>query len=148
MLRLLEITYSNDKETPALYDSFADETALTAEFDTKLGQAMKSDAVKAELLVAFAQTGQIIAQGYVSHDDTVSLSPRLVWVSVSDGVESADQSKKTNVEELSADFYIKRGSAKKNKDIDAITILGVDGKSVTINDYWSRPAQPQEEVGE
>ena len=147
MFRLLEITYT-DKEVPALYDNFADETALTAEFDTKLGQAMKSEAIKAELLVAFDEKGKIYAQSFTSKEDSISLSPRLVWVSVSDGVESADQSKKTSVEELKADFYIKRGSAKKNVDVSTIAILGIDGKAVIINDYWSRPAQPQEEVGE
>ena len=67
-----------------------------------------------------------------------------MWVSVSDGVESADQSKKTSIDELNADFYIKRGSAKKNVDISTIAILGIDGKAVIINDYWYRPAQAEQ----
>ena len=145
MLRLLEVTLANDKESAAIYDNFADETALTAEFDTKLGAAMKADAFKAELLVAFAQTGQIIAQAYTSKGDEYSLSPRMVWVEVKNGVESADQSKKADMNTLEADFYIKRGTAKKDSTVDAITILGVDGKSVIIDDYWSRPIEPVEE---
>ena len=139
MLRLLEVTLANDKESAAIYDSFADETALTAEFDTKLGAAMKADAFKAELLVAFAQTGQIIAQAYTSKGDEYSLSPRMVWVEVKNGVESADQSKKTDMNTLEADFYTKRGTAKKDSTVDAITIIGVDGKAVVIDDYWARP---------
>lgn len=150
MLRLLEVTYTNGKESVALYptdgqEPFKDETALSAEFDTKMGAAMKADAFKAELLVAFAQTGQIIAQGYHTKDETISLSPRMIWVEVKNGAESADQSKKDNMNALEADFYTKRGSAKKDPTVDAITILGVDGKSVVINDYWSRPIESVEE---
>lgn len=139
MLRLLEVTLANDKESAAIYDNFADETALTAEFDTKLGAAMKADAFKAELLVAFAQTGQIIAQAYTSKGDEYSLSPRMIWVEVKNGVETANQAKKDDMNTLEADFYIKRGTAKKDSTVDAITILGVDGKAVVIDDYWARP---------
>lgn len=148
MLYLLEVTFTNAKETAAIYDNFADETALLAEYESKLGAAMKADAFKAELLVAFAQTGQILAQAYTSKGDEYSLSPRMIWVQVSDGVETADQSKKADMNTLEADYHSKKGSAMKNVDIDAITILGVDGKSVVINDYWSRPieyVEPQEQ---
>jgi hypothetical protein len=139
MLRLLEITYTNDKESVSLYDNYADETALSAAFDTKLGQAIKADAYKAELLVAFAQTGQILAQSYHTKDDTIELSPRLVWVNVSNGTETADQKKESTLLDLEGDFYAKRGAAKADDSIDAITLIGVDGKSVIVNDYWSRP---------
>lgn len=144
MLRLLEITYTNDKESAALYDNYADKTALSAAFDTKLGQAIKSDAYKAELLVAFAQTGQIIDQAYHTKDDSIALSPRLVSVIVTDGAETADQKKENTLLDLEGDFYTKRGTAKADSDVDAITLIGIDGKSVIINDYWARPIEPTE----
>lgn len=142
MFRLLEITLT-DKETSAIYDNFADETSLTAEFDTKMGAAMKADAYKAELLIAFDNTGKIYAQGFTSKGDEYTLSPRLIWVTATNEGETANQSKKDSVEILEADFYSKRGSAKKNADVLAILNLGVDGKSVVINDYWVRPIEPE-----
>lgn len=142
MFRLLEITLT-DKETSAIYDNFADETALTAEFDTKMGAAIKADAYKAELLIAFDNTGKIYAQGFTSKGDEYTLSPRLIWVTATNEGETANQSKKDSVEILEADFYSKRGSAKKNADVLAILNLGVDGKSVVINDYWVRPIEPE-----
>lgn len=142
MFRLLEITLT-DKETSAIYDNFADETALTAEFDTKMGAAMKADAYKAELLIAFDNTGKIYAQGFTSKGDEYTLSPRLIWVTATNEGETANQSKKDSVEILEADFYSKRGSAKKNADVLAILNLGVDGKSVVINDYWVRSIEPE-----
>ena len=145
MLRLLEVTYENNKESVALYDNYVDETALSAAFDTKLGQHIKSEDCKAELLVAFAQTGLIINQAYHTKDETIELSPRLVWVTVSDGVETADQKKEDNLTALEGDFYTKRGAAKSDTNIDAITLIGVDGKAVITNDYWSRPISPVEE---
>ena len=151
MFRLLEVTYSNNKETPALYDDFADETALTAEFDTKMGAAMKAEAYKAELLVAFDSTGRIYAQGYHSKDDSVSLSPRLVWVTVDSNGEISEQTKENDLNALEADKFSKRGSAKKKADVKAILLLGIDGKGVYSNDYWARPiepVEPQEEVEE
>ena len=137
MLYLFELTLT-DKESAAIYN-YSDETALTADFDTKFGQAMKSDTYNAELLVAFSQAGEIIAQGYTSKSDEYALSPRLVWVNATDGEETADQKKCTDAENLEAEFYIKRGSAKKNADISAITLIGMDGKAVAISDYWARP---------
>lgn len=149
MYRLLEVTYTNDKETAAIYDNFADETALTAEFDTKMGQAIRAEAYKAELLVAFDETGRVYAQGFDSKDDTITLSPRLVWVSNDNDGETANQKKCNDMNDLKAEFYIKRGSAKKNADTKAFALVGVNGQKVVITDYWARPVEevePQEEV--
>lgn len=150
MLRLLEITYSNDKESAALYDGFVDVTALTADFDTKIGAAMKAEAYKAEMLVAFDEKGKIYAQGYDSKDDTVTLSPRLVWVTADNSGESANQTKENDLNSLKADMYTKRGSAKKNADVKSIALIGIDGKGyVAFSEYWSRPIvepEPQEQA--
>ena len=149
MLRLLEVTYTNDKETAAIYPTegqtpFADETALTAEFDTKMGAAMKAEAYKAELLVAFDTTGIIYAQGYDSKDETISLSHRLVWVTADDNGEIANQTKENDMKAVEADIYSKRGSAKKNASIKEILLLGIDGKEVKIDSHWVRPIEPVE----
>ena len=93
MLRLLEITYTNDKESAALYDGFADVTALTADFDTKMGAAIKADAYKAEYLLAFDDEGNIYSEGYDSKDSEVTLNPRLVFVTKTAEGATANQSK-------------------------------------------------------
>lgn len=144
MLRLLEVTYSNDKESAALYDGFADVTALTADFDTKMGAAIKADAYKAELLVAFDDNCKIYASGYHSKDESVSLSPRLVWVTQDNNEETANQSKENDMNALEGDFFTKRGSAKKNVDVKAITLIGVNGKGIDTRycDHWVRPIEP------
>ena len=151
MFYLLEATYTNNKESAALYpvegaEPFANETELTAEFDTKMGAAVKADAFKAELLVAFDSTGKVYAQGYHSKDESVSLSPRLVWVTTDNNGETANQSKANSMTVLEGDFYSKRGAAKKNADVKAIMLMGITGKAISYNctDYWARPIEPVE----
>jgi len=144
MYRLLEVTYTNDKESAAIYDNFADETALVAEYETKLGAAMKAEAFKAELLVAFDHTGKIYAQGYTSKGEEYTLSPRLIWVQATEEGETADQAKKDTVDLLEADYHVKKGASMKNAAIKAILLMGVDGMAVTIDDYWVRPIETAE----
>ena len=143
-LYLLEITYT-DKESVAIYDNFADELALSAEFDTKLGAAMKADAYKGEVLVAFDNTGKIIDSAFHYKDDVaVSISDRLVWVTNTNGTESQNQKKCNSLNELEGDAYSKRGAAKKNTNVSAHLNLGVTGSAIVLNDYWERPVEPTE----
>lgn len=135
MLTLLEATYT-DKETVALYTNFDTETAILAEFETKLGQAMKAEAYKAELLIAFDHTGRILAQGS-DFKEEVTFSPRLIWVeSTANGEGEPNQGRKADAKTLVADYHIKKGSAMKNATIKGILLLGIDNTSVIINDYW------------
>lgn len=149
MFYLLEATYTNNKESVALYpvegaEPFANETELTAEFDTKMGAAIKAEAFKAELLVAFDHTGKIYSQGYHTKDSEIALSPRLVSVKATEEGETANQYKETDMNILEGDFYSKRGAAKKDENVKAIMLMGINGKSVTVDDYWVRPIEPVE----
>lgn len=140
MYILLEATYT-DKESVAIYTNFATENDILAEYETKLGQAMKAEAYKGEMLIAFDHTGKILAQGSTFKEE-VSFSPRLIWVqSTAQGEGEPNQSKKTDSNELIADYHIKKGSAMKNSDIKAILLLGLENTSVVINDYYVRPIE-------
>ena len=137
MYRLLEVTLT-DKESPAIYDAYADKTAMMADFETKTGQAMKADAFHAELLVAFDSVGNIYNQKLISKGEEYTLSPRMVFVQTKNGTETADQAKKADANTLEADYHIKKGSAMADNTISQIFIMGFDGKEISINDFWMR----------
>lgn len=137
MYRLLEVTLT-DKESVAIYDNFVDEIAMLANFETKLGQAMKSDACHAELIVAFDSVGNIYNQKLICKGEEYTLSPRMVWVQIKDGTESADQGKKADANTLEADYHIKKGSAMADNTISQIYIMGFDGEEISISDFWMR----------
>ena len=145
MLYLLEATYT-DKESQALYDTYSDETALIGAVETKLGQAMKSEAIKAEVLVAFDSTGKIYSQQYHSKDGSVSLSPRLVWIVTDAQGESANLQKYDTALEAEANYHLKRGTAMGNADVKAILTMTVNGSfpCVGLKELWSRPAQAEQ----
>ena len=142
MYRLLEVTLT-DKESPAIYDSYADKTAMLADFETKTGQAMKADAFHAELLVAFDSVGNIYNQKLISKGEEYTLSPRMIFVQTKNGTETADQAKKADVNTLEADYHIKKGSAMADNTISQIYIMGFDGEEISISDFWMRN-QPEE----
>lgn len=151
MLYLLEITYT-DKETTAIYKDFADELALSAEFDTKLGQAMKADSYLGEVLVAFDSTGKIINSAFHYKDGVEApISDYLVTVTRTAVEETYNRIKETDLNDLQGDVFVKRGAAKKNADVLAILNLGVTSGAIVVNDYWVRPievVEPQAEQGE
>ena len=146
MLRLLEITLTNGKESVALYpaegsEPYADGVALMSDFETKIGQAMKADAYKAEFLLAFDNDGHIYGQKYISKGEEYTLSPRLIWAQTKNSIESADQSKKDDTTILEADYHIKKGSAMADTTISKILLIGFDGVQTPIIDYWKRPTE-------
>lgn len=138
MFILLEATYT-DKESVALYNNYASENDLLADFETKLGQAMKAEAYKGEILIAFDHTGKIYATGKDIKDEEITFSPRLIWVqSTAEGEGEPNQSKKSSVKEATADYHIKKGSAMKNTNVKGILNLVFDGNGVVVKDYWVR----------
>jgi hypothetical protein len=149
MYRLLEITYTNDKESVALYptegqESFQNETELIAEYETKLGGAIDTDTYKAELLVAFDHTGKIYAQEYHTKDASIVLSPRLVTVEATQTGEVADQSKKDSELKLEAAHHNKKGADMKDKSIKAVLLMDIANNTVSKNEYWVRPIEVTE----
>lgn len=151
MLYLLEITYT-DKESVAIYNDFVDELALSAQFDKKIGTAMKAQAYLGEVLVAFDSTGKIIDSVFHYKDNVeAAISDRLIWVKNTNGTETFTQKKCDSLTELQGEAYSQRGAAKDNADVLAILNLGVTSGAIVVNDYWERPiepVEPQEEVEE
>ena len=144
MLYLLEITYT-DKESVAIYDNFADELALSAEFDTKLGQAMKADAYLGEVLVAFDDTGKIIDSAFHYKDNVEApISNRLVTVTRTAEGETFNQKAEATINDMQGDAYVKRGAAKKNENTLAILNLGITSGAILVNDYWAREVEVPE----
>lgn len=142
MLYLLEITYT-DKESVAIYNDFADELSLSAEFDIKLGAAMKAQAYNGEVLVAFDSTGKIINSAFHYKDGVEApISDRLVTVKDTSGTETFNQKKVTDLNEMQGEAYSQRGAAKKNENVLAILNLGVTSGAIVVNDYWARPIGP------
>lgn len=137
MYRLLEVTLT-DKESVAIYDTYADKTAMLADFETKTGQAMKADAFHAELLVAFDSVGNIYNQTVISKGEEYSLSPRMLWVQTKNGEETVEHSKKADANTLEADYHIKKGSAMADNTISQIYIMGFDGEEISISNFWMR----------
>ena len=141
MLYLLEITYT-DKESTAIYKDFADELALSAEFDTKLGQAMKADSYLGEVLVAFDSTGKIIDSAFHYKDGVEApISDYLVTVTRTAVEETYIRTKETDLNDMQGDAYVKRGAAKKNESVLAILNLGVTSGAIVVNDYWAREVE-------
>jgi len=149
MYRLLEITYTNDKESVALYptegqEPFQNETELIAEYETKLGGAIDADTYKAELLVAFDHTGKIYAQEYHTKDTSIVLSPRLVTVEAKQTGEVANQSKKDSELALEAAHHKKKGADMKDKSIKAVLLMDIANNAISKNEYWVRTIEPTE----
>lgn len=143
-LYLFEATYT-DKESVAIYDNFTDELALSAEFDTKLGQAMKADAFLGEVLVAFDSAGRIIDSAFHYKDGVEApISNRLITVARTVEGETFNQKAESTINAMQGDAYEKRGAAKKNKNTLAILNLGITSGAILVNDYWARPIEAPE----
>lgn len=151
MFYLLEAKYT-DNEAQALYSNYTTQIELLSAVETKLGQQMKDNACKAELLVAFDNTGWIYKQAYHSKDDSIALSPRLVWIPADSEGEHPNMQKYDTEVEAEAYYHIRRGDAMNpSSNVDAILTMTIGNKGVTMNEYWKKPVEPvepQEEVEE
>lgn len=149
MYYLLEVTYT-DKESQALYNTYETETALVGAVETKLGQAMKSEAMKVELLIAFDHTGHIYAQEYHTKDSEIVLSNRLVWITADSEGEQHNIQKYNTALEAEANYHLKRGSAMTGDTTMAILTMIVNSMGVGMKDYWVRPifVEPEEVIEE
>ena len=139
MLYLVEVTYT-DKESQSLYSAYESENDLLGAVETKLGQAMKSEATKVEYLLAFDQTGKIFAEEYHTKDTSIILSNRLVWVTADSNGETPNMQKYDSALEAEANYHIKRGSAMSNNDVQAILAMTINAAGVVLNSYYVKPA--------
>lgn len=160
MLHLLEVTYTNNKESVAIYptedqEPYANETELWSAFETKLGQAEAAEAYKAEMLIGFDSTGRILERrnedvvkrtiAYHTKDNTITLSSRLVTVLNTNQCEVANQSKKENRTILDADCHKFMGAAMANVNAKSCCVMGIeDGANLYYKDYWYREVETPE----
>ena len=160
MFRLIEITRISDTESQAILD-FESEIEASGELHSKLGAAMKAETYQAELLLLLNNIGEIVESG--SHFKTYEveeeietdggetetitteveyeLSPRLIEIKVTDS-EAANMSKYNTTFDVTANYHTKLGAAKKNADVRAEMLRGIDGKGNQVEyTYWVRPIE-------
>lgn len=151
MYRLYECVYDT-KENVAIYptatqEPFADELALRAEYETKLGADMKADAYKAGFLIAFDDDGNIYAnESFIKED--VSLGYRLITVTTKNDVTTPNQTPCANLTTTKGEYHAKRGAAMKDSAISSILEIGINGLDIIegLKSKWVRPTEPSKEV--
>jgi hypothetical protein len=144
-LYLLEAKYTTE-EKQALYSDYETETELISAVETKLGQQMKDNGCKVELLIAFDGVGNILAQHYHTKDETIELSNRLVWVTTDSQGEHPQMQKYDTADEAESYYHIRRGEAMDNEHTDVKTFFRmiINGSYVGLHDYWMRPVEAPE----
>lgn len=137
MFRLIQIVKntSDEKEVQSTYE-YEDGIEAKGEYETKLGNAMKSDLYSAVLMILLDNEGDIVDLCKVG--DHI-FQPRLYEVKVTNE-EVATLSKYESVAEVSANFHSKWGAAIKNNNVKAEMLRGFDGDGMLIEfTYWVRP---------
>lgn len=137
MFRLIQIVKntSDEKEVQSTYD-YEDRIEAKGEYETKLGNNMKSDLYTAVLMILLDNEGDIVDKCKVG--DHV-FQPRLFEVKVTNE-EVATLAKYDSAAEVSANFHSKWGAAIKNNNVRAEMLRGFDGNGGTIEfTYWVRP---------
>jgi hypothetical protein len=156
MFRLIQIVKntSDEKEVQSTYD-YEDRIEAKGEYETKLGNNMKSDLYSAVLMILLDNEGDIVdkckydkpvepapsEEGEEEQQEDVkySFQPRLFEVKVTNE-EIATLSKYDSTDEVSANFHSKWGAAIKNNQVRAEMLRGFDGNGGTIEfTYWVRP---------
>lgn len=146
MFRLVEIVKaaSDGKESQACYP-FNFEVDCKGEYETKLGQAMKSDLYSAFCYIFIDSDGDILGSAFYASSDEEVISPRLLEVRfVGDGEEREVQnlSKYSTMREAEANYHSKFGSDIKNSEVDGVMlcIIGERGEVSNLT-YWVRPLE-------
>lgn len=155
MFRLIQIVKntSDEKEVQSTYE-YEDGIEAKGEYETKLGNAMKSDLYSDVLMILLDNEGDIVDK--CKYDKPVeptpseegeepqeavkySFKPRLFEVKVTNE-EVATLSKYDSIDEVSANFHVKFGAAIKNAQVKAEMLRGFDGEGNPIKfTYWVRP---------
>lgn len=145
MLRLLEITFADNKESQAIY-SYDTMDALEGSFETKLGQAMLNSTD--ELLIGLNNVGVVIFSGKVG--EHVFL-PRLyeAKTTTASSEEAVDLAKYDDENTAHARFHTKKGAAINSGTCTQEVLYGFDGNGNYL-DYchWMPKPSPVESVSE
>ena len=154
MFRLIQIVKntSDEKEVQSIYE-YEDGIEAKGEYETKLGNNMKSDLYTAVLMILLDNDGDIVdkckydkpveptpsEEGEEPQADVkYSFLPRLFEVKVTNE-EVATLAKYDSVAEVSANFHSKWGAAIKNNKVRAEMLRGFDGEGNSIEfTYWVR----------
>lgn len=141
MLRLVEITFTNDKETQAIYP-YEDRISLEAAYETKLGQAMLSNTD--ELLIALDNIGKVVIgsndASLASKVGSHSFAPRLYEAKTTD-TEEVDITKYDEEATLHARFHTKKGAAMNNADVKQEVLVGFVNTNIVEYCQWVRPIE-------
>lgn len=157
MFRLIQIVKntSDEKEVQSTYE-YEDGIEAKGEYETKLGNAMKSDLYSAVLMILLDNEGDVVdkckydkpvepepseeqEEDQPKEDVKYMFAPRLFEVKVTNE-EVATLAKYDTVAEVSANFHTKWGAAIKNNNVRAEMLRGFDGNGGQIEfTYWVRP---------
>lgn len=136
MYRLIELNYTGDKESQALYP-FETKDALEGEYEDKLGTNMLANIDC--ILIGVDNIGTVLFSAKTGEHE---FSPRL-YEAKTTIEEAVDLSKYDTVEMASARFHKKKGAAIKDDTCKQEVLLAIDGNA-GIFEYchWVRSAEP------
>lgn len=135
MFRLIELSYTNDKEAQAIYP-FETKDALEGEYEDKLGTNMLANTDC--ILIGVDNIGTVLFSAKTGEHE---FSPRLYEAKYTTE-EAVDLSKQDTVETASGRFHKKKGAAIKSADCKQEVLLAFDGNaSVFEYCHWVRTAE-------
>lgn len=136
MYRLIELTYSDNKEEQAIYP-FKTNDALEGEYESKLGTNMESNIDC--ILIGLDNIGTVLFSAKVGEHE---FSPRLYEAKYTTD-EAIDLAKYDTVELASARFHKKKGTAIKDNTCKQKVLVAFDGNgSVFESCHWVRTIEP------
>jgi len=161
MYRIIDLTYSGDKEGQAYYN-YESLTQAMGAFESKIGSYLKSDAIVASIVMVLDNVGNVVtANGNtLFHTKGVGIvdpveegeeptgyefKPRLIEINTFDsGEETMDISKYDTDALVEANFHSKWGAAIQNGSMRAKMLKGINGTGgQTCYTYWVRPIEEE-----
>ena len=138
MYRLIELNYTADKESQALYP-FETKDALEGEYEDKLGTNMLSNTDC--LLIGVDNIGNVLFSAKVGEHE---FAPRLYEAKYTTD-EAVDLAKYDTVELASARFHKKKGAAIKDANCRQEVLVAFDGNANVFEScHWVRTIEPTE----
>lgn len=138
MFRLIELNYTGDKESQALYP-FETKDALEGEFEDKLGTNMLANTDC--ILIGLDNIGTIL---FSAKTGAHEFAPRL-YEAKTTTEEAVDLTKQDTVEIASGRFHKKKGAAIKSADCRQEVIVAFDGNANVFEScHWVRTIEPAE----
>lgn len=138
MFRLIELNYTGDKESQALYP-FETQDALEGEYEDKLGTNMLANTDC--ILIGVDNIGNVLFNAKVGEH---VFAPR-IYEAKTTTEEVVDLARQDTVEIASARFHKKMGAAIKSADCKQEVLVVFDGNgSVFEHCHWVRTIEPTE----